>query len=1509
MIGLKQYKYRFLISCMLLLQNFQQLVINFQQSGAIRLLRRSHLARQLSVTGLIIVLLVTWSLAGMPGWPKKGSPLYVAASSTSAGPRGATASGDCTDDATVGTVSWTSPGNAFSTNATNATASVNGTITHYIKCQNFGFTTSMIPTGSIITGFIVSVLRKSSAITNGGSADSSVRVVKGGAIGATNRATATTYTTSLVSEDHGSSSDLWGNTWTVSDVTDSTFGAAFAATKASATGSAHTISVDSILITVYFIPPPPTLTQRHYIFQQDNGADVNSNSNNSTADTALTGVRKGERLNVRFQTDNTGSGDFTNGQYELFYDHNDGIWSKVQNGVATNGGGSGCTTSQYTCSSVDTSNNYGKYNSSAVDNQGRLWTSYYDVTNHDLRVARYVGSGGSGCGSSSWSCVTVDSTGDVGSYSSIAISPAGQVWVAYTDVTNGTLKIAQNVDSGGSGCAVSTWSCAAIFTSTGVVKVIAYTSLAISSDGTPWVAFDDASNSADLVVAAYVGSGGTGCTGTTWTCTSIDKNGTVIFKYVSMKINFDGVAWISYYDATNLNLQVAKYVVSGGTGCGISSAWTCSTVDSTGDVGSYSSLSLDPSGNPWISYYDSTPNLDLKVAKYVASSGTGCALSAWTCTTIDSTNDVGQHTNIAADATGTMWISYYDNTNGYLRLAQYVGSGGSGCASSAWGCSNLDTSANVGQFTSMAFAPNGNAWLSYYDATNSSLKVAKYLRASEIVPGYGLSGLNGDALTSAAAGTCTGGTTFSNGVWDQGVNISQQLTVAASKCTEVSFMIDTSQATAGSTYRFALRDMTNLRGLDAYSVFPTLTISNSDLIHISKDNVSSYAACTGTNWGCQIAEKVAVVGGAWAQITTNANGTPTFGVYSSGVTALIVAQYVGSGGNCTSSTSWNCTTVDSSANVGTNVGINTAPDGSVWVSYRNATAGSLKIATNSAKSGLAACTAAGWYCTTVDSTAADLGYETSVTFDPSGNPWIAYDDTTNTSVKVANFVGLGGNCTSTAFNCVTVDTIGTNGLDGDYPSLAFDSYGNAWLSYNDGTNTQLKLATDSGRFGSACTSTKWTCGVVDNTGTDGQYTSIAIDATNKIWISYSDSLNHRVRMAEYVTSGGNCTSAAFNCYDLDPGNASGEDVSLVISPNGAPAASFYSTGNILRYTKYVGSSGSGCTSTAWTCVTVDSSVDAGARMLNRSLVFDASGLAHLLYYDTTNSQFKVAKQLLPDYSQSLRYKLDNLGYTSAGTSDLTYDPMAATTNVPIYNFDIVEPANTINVAPTWIGKSSIAASTNNLKFEVYRYGSTNAWQTLATNTTCSANTTCTITPTAVSTNLSEYYQTYGSKYLLHLRVYAVAGSSKTLSTDYINQAQGPTQMAFTNAARTVTSQYCSGAANSFTLELRDNSNVATNASGNDTIQLSSSSTSTQYYSDSNCTTPLPSNSLSFTSADSSKTFYVLDGVVSTPTWTLTASLTSGVDTISNGAQTYTVTADTATNRIKSGTKITGGSRL
>lgn len=155
----------------------------------------------------------------------------------------------CTSVVGIGTVAWTNPARAISSNNSFATASVDGTVTRYLRCTGYNFA---IPAGATINGITVNVERRSNSTANGGSRDAAMRVVKAGVIGVTDRSSATIYTRSDVIEAHGGTADLWGTTWTAADINAANFGAAFAATKANAAGGAHTVSVDHVWITVTF---------------------------------------------------------------------------------------------------------------------------------------------------------------------------------------------------------------------------------------------------------------------------------------------------------------------------------------------------------------------------------------------------------------------------------------------------------------------------------------------------------------------------------------------------------------------------------------------------------------------------------------------------------------------------------------------------------------------------------------------------------------------------------------------------------------------------------------------------------------------------------------------------------------------------------------------------------------------------------------------------------------------------------------------------------------------------------------------------------------------------------------------------------------------------------------------------------------------------------------------------------------------------------------------------------
>jgi len=295
---------------------------------------------------------------------------------------------------------------------------------------------------------------------------------------------------------------------------------------------------------------------------------------------------------------------------------------------------------------------------------------------------------------------TIDSTGDVGRYTSITIGLDGNPIISYWDLTNGSLKVAA--------CDNPTCTTATVSTIDSVTNNGAGTSIAIGADGNPIISYIDNGNTW-LRVAA--------CTNPTCdttisaaTTSTIDSVGVGSFR-TSIAIGIDGNPVISYYDATNTNLKVA---VCDEPTC---STATKSTIDNGGDVGFSSSIVIGIQGLPVISYYDTT-NGDLKVA---VCDEPMCS-TASKSTIVVSSGDVGPDSSIAIGIDGNPIIGYLDFTNGDLKVAV--------CPNSY--CilmplptlSTVDTTGSVGWFPSIAIGANGVPIISYYDLTNGDLKVA-----------------------------------------------------------------------------------------------------------------------------------------------------------------------------------------------------------------------------------------------------------------------------------------------------------------------------------------------------------------------------------------------------------------------------------------------------------------------------------------------------------------------------------------------------------------------------------------------------------------------------------------------------------------------------------------------------------------------------------------------------------------------------------------------------------------
>jgi hypothetical protein len=238
----------------------------------------------------------------------------------------------------------------------------------------------------------------------------------------------------------------------------------------------------------------------------------------------------------------------------------------------------------------------------------------------------------------------IDSTGDVGEYSSIVIDSYGFKHISYFDATNTKLKYA--TDKSGS------WVHTTVNTNSQMGR---YTSIAIDSEGYVHISYDEHSMSYNHLMYATDKSG-------SWVNTIADGSADV-GSHTSIAVDSNDVVHMSYYDygSSKKNLKYATCSSS----CSSTSSWSKVTVDSNGDVGKYNSIATDSNNALHISYRDST-NDDLK---YATCSSSCTSASSWTRSTIDSVGNVGSRTSIAIDSNGAVHISYYDITNGDLKYA------------------------------------------------------------------------------------------------------------------------------------------------------------------------------------------------------------------------------------------------------------------------------------------------------------------------------------------------------------------------------------------------------------------------------------------------------------------------------------------------------------------------------------------------------------------------------------------------------------------------------------------------------------------------------------------------------------------------------------------------------------------------------------------------------------------------------------------------------------------------
>ena len=202
-----------------------------------------------------------------------------------------------------------------------------------------------------------------------------------------------------------------------------------------------------------------------------------------------------------------------------------------------------CTNADCTAKNITTVDSSGivgePHISLAIGDDGFGRISYYDDGSGDnLNFARCIND----------DCTmrvitTVDSVGQVGQYTSVAMGNDGFARISYYDVSNGDLKFAR--------CTNDDCATRVITTVDSLGTVGQYTSVAMGNDGFARISYYDSSNGN----LKFVRCANADCTVTN--ISTVDSNGNV-GRYTSLALDSNSFGRISYYDVSNSDLKYIR---------------------------------------------------------------------------------------------------------------------------------------------------------------------------------------------------------------------------------------------------------------------------------------------------------------------------------------------------------------------------------------------------------------------------------------------------------------------------------------------------------------------------------------------------------------------------------------------------------------------------------------------------------------------------------------------------------------------------------------------------------------------------------------------------------------------------------------------------------------------------------------------------------------------------------------------------------------------------------------